>query len=219
MPTGGKGEKAVKKCGVLRKTISVLLVSLLFCGLFPVSACALSVSLWERIFWGGEDAAEELDDEAREENVRAAMTFLREELALPDSAVAAVLANMYRESAFDPQAVDAGHQFFGLCQWSRLRWTNCYLFCAEQGLDRLSMEGQLAFLKYELEGEYSWIWEDYLLSAENDEDGAQEAQYYFCQLFEAPRDMEWEQVVRSKLVAYAYWPYVSEDKPLNWNWT
>jgi hypothetical protein len=32
-------------------------------------------------------------------------------------------------------------------------------------------------------------------------------------------DLDWEQVVRSKLVAYAYWPYVSEGKALDWDWT
>lgn len=209
----------MKNGGTLRKTISFLLVFLLVCGLFPASAHALSGSLWERLFWTEETRPEPLSDEEREENVRIATAFLRKELKLPDSAVAAVLANMYRESAFDPEAVDAGRRFFGLCQWSKLRWTNCYFFCLEQGLDRMSLEGQLAFLKYELEGEYSWVCEDYLLPAVNDEDGAQEAQYYFCQFFEAPLDVEWEQVVRSKLVAYAYWPYVSEDKKLDWNWT
>ena len=47
--------------------------------------------------------------------------------------VAAVLANIYRESAFDPLAVDGDREFFGLCQWSKLRWTNCFFFCREQG--------------------------------------------------------------------------------------
>ena len=71
----------------------------------------------------------------------------------------------------------------------------------------------------ELEGEYLWVYESFLLPAEDDEDGAQEAQYYFCELFEVPLDLDWEQVVRSKLVAYAYWPYVSEGKALDWDWT
>ena len=41
-------------------------------------------------------------------------------------------------------------------------------------------------------------------------DGAQEAQYYFCELFEAPTEPDWEQVHRSKLVAEVYWPMVTE---------
>ena len=151
----------------LRKTAAFLLSFALLCGLFPVSAHAEPASLWERLFWNAEPRSEELTDEQRDENVRIATAFLRQELKLPDSAVAAVLANIYRESAFDPLAVDGDREFFGLCQWSKLRWTNCFFFCREQGLDRLSMEGQLAFLKYELEGEYllsasslrsPWIW-------------------------------------------------------------
>lgn len=104
-----------------RKTAAFLLTLVLLCGLFPISAHAESSSLWERLFWNAEPRSEELTDEQREENVRIATAFLREELKLPDSAVAAVLANIYRESAFDPLAVDAGREFFGLCQWSKLR--------------------------------------------------------------------------------------------------
>lgn len=214
-----KGRKAVKARVAFRKTAAFLLAFALLCGLFPVSAHAAPASLWERLFWNAEPRSEELTDEQRDENVRIATAFLRQELKLPDSAVAAVLANIYRESAFDPLAVDGDREFFGLCQWSKLRWTNCFFFCREQGLDRLSMEGQLAFLKYELEGEYLWVYETFLLPAADDEDGAQEAQYSFCEFFEVPLDLDWEQVVRSKLVAYAYWPYVSEGKALDWNWT
>ena len=205
----------MKKGLALRTSLSFLLALAVFCCCFPVSAHAAGI--WEFLFWENEPSAEEITVEQREENVQTTMRFLREELDLPDSAVAAVLANIYRESAFDPRAVDAGRRFFGLCQWSKQRWTNCYRFCLENELDRMSVEGQLAFLQYELEGEYSWIYETYLLPAEDSEDGAQEAQYYFCQLFEAPRDLDWEQVMRSKLVAYAYWPLVSEGKPLDWN--
>ena len=207
----------MKNSRALRTALSFLLALSLFCCFSPAKAHAAGI--WEFLFWEDVSDSEELTPEQRDENVQTAMAFLRDELDLPDSAVAAILANMYRESAFDPLAMDAGHSFFGLCQWSKLRWTNCFLFCREQGLDRMSLEGQLAFLKYELEGEYRWIYDSYLVDAEDSEDGAQEAQYYFCQLFEAPRDLDWEQVVRSKLVAYAYWPYVSEGKALDWNWT
>ena len=206
----------MNRCRTLRAVLSVLLVLSLFCALTSTSALAYGDWLWEDLFW--DDApAEAITKDQREENVEITMAFLREELDLPDSAVAAVMANIYRESAFDPRAVDAGRRFFGLCQWSRLRWMNCFFFCQEQGLDRMSTEGQLAFLKYELEGEYRWIYETYLLPAEDSEDGAQEAQFFFCQLFEAPRDVDWEQVMRSKLVAYAYWPLVSEGQPLDWS--
>ena len=193
------------KFRALRRAASfVLLCALLIC-FFPQSASALSLPE----FFDTEER-EPLSPEEREANLLQIAAFLRDELELPDSAVAAILANIDRESGFDPRAIDESGNFFGLCQWSRKRWINCFHFCRENGLDRFTVEGQLAFLEFELRGEYEWIYLYYLLNAEDSEDGAQEAQYEFCASFEAPLEVDWEQVIRSKLVAEVYWPMVCE---------
>lgn len=192
------------KCRALRRAACLLLAVVLLCCLCPQSASALSIpEFFER------PEHPPLSPEEQQANIAQITDFLRREMDLPDSAVAAILANMHRESSFDPRAVDETGNFFGLCQWSRTRWLNCFNFCRENGLDRFSVEGQLAFLQYELNGEYEWIYLYYLLNAEDSEDGAQEAQFEFCASFEAPLDVDWEQVYRSKLVAEVYWPMVS----------
>ncbi len=192
----------------LRRAASFLLVCcLLFC-FFPLRAHA--VSLWE--FLDPDKEQEPLSPEQREENLRLITRFLREEMDLPDSAVAAILANMDRESGFDPRAIDESGNFFGLCQWSRSRWLDCFHFCRENGLDRFSLEAQLAFLQHEMQGDYEWIYVGYLLNAEDCEDGAQDAQFYFCEYYEIPLELDWEHVIRSRLVAEVYWPLVSEGE-------
>lgn len=192
------------KIRLLRRAASMLLAFALLCCLLPVQAQALGLpEFFDPPQWVP------LSPEEREQNIVRITDFLREEMQLPDSAVAAILANMDRESGFDPRAVDQTGCFFGLCQWSKTRWINCFQFCRENGLDRFSVEGQLAFLQFELEGEYEWIYLYYLLSAEDSEDGAQEAQFEFCASFEAPLDVDWEQVYRSKLVAEVYWPMLT----------
>ena len=200
----------MKKGVALRAAASVLLaLSLLFrCAPPPAQAA------YVREFLDLEDETElePLSEEEQKENIRIITDFLRFDLDLPDSAVAAILANMHRESSFDPLAIDDTRGFFGLCQWSRSRWMDCFYFCQDRGLDRFSLDGQLAFLRYELEGEYEWIYRQYLLPAEISEDGAQEAQYAFCEYYEAPLDPEWEQVRRSRLVAEIYWPLVWEGE-------
>ncbi len=196
----------MRAAAVGRKAISFLAVLALFCCLLPQTAHAVLVPEFQE-----QREREPLSEEERETNILKIAGFLRYELALPDSAIAAVLANMDRESAFDPLAIDETGNFFGLCQWSRERWLNCFCFCRQNGLDRLTVDGQLAFLRYELEGEYNWILTEFLLCAEDSEDGAQEAQYYFCELFEAPTELDWEQVRRSKLVAEVYWPMMSDE--------
>lgn len=194
------------KLKTLRRAASFLLLFAFLCCFFVPSASALDIPE----FFDPEER-EPLSPEERQANMEQVKTFLREELRLPDSAVAAILANIDRESGFDPRAIDDSGNFFGLCQWSRKRWIDCFHFCRENDLDRLSMEGQLAFLRYELNGEYEWIYLYYLLPAEDSEDGAQEAQYEFCASFEAPLEADWEQVVRSKLVAEVYWPMMVEE--------
>ena len=192
------------KFRALRRGACLLLAALLLCGLFPLSASALSIpEFFER------PEQRTLSPEERQANIVQITAFLRVEMDLPDSAVAAILANMDRESGFDPRAVDETGNFFGLCQWSRKRWVDCFNFCRENELDRFSVEGQLAFLRFELNGEYEWIYLYYLLNAEDSEDGAQEAQFEFCASFEAPLDVDWEQVYRSKLVAEVYWPMLT----------
>ena len=198
----------MKRSTVLRAAASFLLAfTLLICAI-PMGAHAVCL----REFLDPALEEESLSAEQREENLLIITDFLRTEMQLPDSAVAAILANMDRESGFNPRAIDESGNFFGLCQWSRTRWLNCFHFCREQGLDRFSVEGQLAFLQYELSGEYEWVYTQFLVNAEDCEDGAQDAQYYFCQHFEVPLDLEWEQVIRSKLVAEVYWPMVFEGE-------
>ena len=191
---------------MIRKSLSFLAALALFCFLLPQQAHAVLVPEFIE-----QKDLEPLSDAQREANTLQIASYLRYEMDLPDSAIAAVLANMDRESAFDPRAIDETGCFFGLCQWSRTRWLDCVRFCRENGLDRLTVEGQLAFLRYELEGEYDWILTQFLLYAEDSEDGAQEAQYYFCELFEAPTELDWEQVRRSKLVAEVYWPMMIDE--------
>lgn len=204
------------KFRALRRAACLVLAAILLCCCFPRSASALSIpEFFER------PEQRTLSPEERQANIVQITAFLREEMDLPDSAVAAILANMHRESSFDPRAVDETGNFFGLCQWSRARWVDCFNFCQENELDRFSVEGQLAFLRFELSGEYEWIYLYFLLNAEDSEDGAQVAQFEFCASFEAPLDVDWEQVYRSKLVAEVYWPMVSEGS-LAWTeeeWT
>ena len=196
----------MRASAMMRKSISFLAVLALLLCLLPMQAHAVLVPEFME-----QEEAEPLSDTEREANMLQIAAFLRYEMGLPDAAVAAVLANIDRESAFDPRAIDETGCFFGLCQWSRDRWLNCFQFCRKNDLDRLSVEGQLAFLRYELEGEYDWIRTQHPLYAEDSEDGAQEAQYFFCELFEAPTELDWEQVHRSKLVAEVYWPMMTDE--------
>ena len=102
------------------------------------------------------------------------------------AAACGILANIRFESNFD---ADVGDYYYGLCQWGGSRQANLYNYCAENGLDASSIEGQLEFLNYEMTSSYPGM-KNYLLSAENSETGAYNAAIYFCENFEGAATSE-----------------------------
>jgi len=67
-----------------------------------------------------------------------------------------VLGNIQAESNFNPGIVEHGSGIgYGLCQWGGGRYTNLVNYCANNGLDYTTVEGQLAFMTHELTGAYN----------------------------------------------------------------
>ncbi|MCI5723400.1 MAG: phage tail tip lysozyme [Erysipelotrichaceae bacterium] len=106
--------------------------------------------------------------------------YLTGTLGLSRAAATGVLANMYQESKFDPTA---GSSYYGLCQWGGGRLTNLMNYCANNGLDYTSVDGQLAFMTYELNGSYSSTLSG-LQSVANTAEGAAEAATIFVSRYE-----------------------------------
>ena len=85
-------------------------------------------------------------------NYQTIYSYLTGTLGLSKAAACGVLANMWQESKFNPTA---GSSYYGLCQWGGGRYTNLVNYCANNGLDYTTVEGQLAFLTHELTGAYN----------------------------------------------------------------
>ena len=102
------------------------------------------------------------------------------------AAACGILANIRFESNF---VSDIGDYYYGLCQWGGSRKDNLYSFCQNNGLDATSIEGQLAYLDYELSNSYPSV-KSYLLNIENSSSGAYNAAEYFCRNFEGASSAE-----------------------------
>ena len=102
------------------------------------------------------------------------------------AAACGILANIRFESNF---VSDIGDYYYGLCQWGGSRKNNLYSFCQNNGLDAASIEGQLAYLDYELSNSYPSV-KSYLLNIENSSSGAYNAAEYFCRNFEGAASAE-----------------------------
>ena len=102
------------------------------------------------------------------------------------AAACAILANIRYESNFNP---DIGDYYYGLCQWGGSRQSNLFNYCASNGLDASSIEGQLKYLDHEMSSSYPGV-KNYLLSVENSASGAYGAAEYFCRHFEGAASCE-----------------------------
>ena len=129
--------------------------------------------------------------------------FLVREMQLNKAVACGILANVERECSFNVTAAsyDGG---YGICQWTGARNTRLKSWCRENNLDYTTLEGQLWYLKYELE---TWHPKtlNYLKTVENTPAGAYAAGHYFCYNFEIPASRASRSVERGNLAKDKYW--------------
>ena len=147
--------------------------------------------------------------QAADSNEETIFLFLRQELQLNEAAACGVLASIAEESGFEPTAYNPAG-YYGLCQWGGGRQQALYTFCAENGLDSASLEGQLQFLKHELEtAEYAAL--AAMQAIENTAEGAYQAGWSWAQSFERCASSHY--APRAGAAQSKYWP-VYADYPL-----
>jgi len=148
------------------------------------------------------DAKDYINDESLSVEKRVYL-FLTREMGLNTAAACGVLANIEKESSFRVTAgsYDGG---YGLVQWTGGRNTRLQNWCAEKGYAHDTLEGQLWYLKYELEGSYKKTL-TYLKGVANAPEGAYDAGYYFCYNFEVPANRATRSVQRGNLAKDSYW--------------
>lgn len=118
--------------------------------------------------------------------------------------ICAILANMQQESAgFQLTAIGDGGTSFGLCQWHDGRWTNLNNFCEKNGLDPNTVQGQVAFLDYELRTGYSDLYNK-LQNADDSQETAQSLAKRWCIEFERPKNAQARANERAGYVG-TYW--------------
>ena len=133
--------------------------------------------------------------------------YLRDEMRLNEAACCGVLANIEAESGFSPgtygDTMEGSATSFGICQWHYGRWDRLKTFCAQNGYQESSLDGQLRYLRYELENYYTSTL-SYLRGVSNTADGAYDAGYYWCYYFENPANKEEKSAARGSRAANEY---------------
>jgi len=118
-----------------------------------------------------------------ESNEHKVFVFLKKHCKLNTAAACGVLANIKRESSFNPKA--SSGSCYGICQWTGSRKSALKSWCKKHGYSSSSLKGQCYYLKHELKCSYPKVWK-YLHKVSNSKSGAYDAGYYFCYHFERP---------------------------------
>lgn len=157
-----------------------------------------------------------LSANATTSNKQKIYSFLTKEMNLNSAAACGILANIERESDFNPRLVirdSNGLQSGGLCQWNGGRFKNLKRYCEKNGLSYLSVEGQMSYLKYELsQNSYNYIYK-FLKSVSNNPSGAYDAGYYWCYYFEIPANKGVKAKQRGSNAKNSYWPAYGNKVP------
>lgn len=132
--------------------------------------------------------------------------YLTRQVGLNSAAAVGFMANIKAESNFNPKSkYDEGGFFsYGICQWNRGRKANLDSLCKSNGLKSDSLEGQLAFIKYELEHNYKKTVLNSLKDVTNDLNGAKKAAEIVCRKYEIPANID-AQVKKRQGYAESFW--------------
>lgn len=139
------------------------------------------------------------------DNETTIFNFLVNEMHLPPAGAVGVVANIYSESSFNEQALGDNGTSYGICQWHSERWTNLQNFCAGAGLNWQTLDGQLYYLKHELETSYSGVLAK-ISSVPNTAQGAYDAASAWCIGFERPANMDEKARERGYSAKNTFWP-------------
>ena len=131
--------------------------------------------------------------------------YLMSNLDINAAAAAGILVNIQFESGFDPNKLGDDGAAYGICQWRGDRLDQMVEFCDEYGYDPISMEGQLAFLVYDLQENYIYPY-DLVRLVSDTPDGATDAAFYFCAYYEVPSDPDEESADRLEYCDILFYP-------------
>lgn len=131
--------------------------------------------------------------------------YLTEVLGLNNAAASGLLANFYQETMFQYKAVGGNGIAYGLAQWTGGNFTGLANWCGANGRDYTTIDGQMYYLKYDLETNYPAVYA-YLKGLPNTVEGAGAAAAFFCTYYERPAYTETRAAERTAYALQVFWP-------------
>ncbi|MGN0362712.1 MAG: phage tail tip lysozyme [Bilifractor sp.] len=140
--------------------------------------------------------------------------YLTEYLGLNNAAAAGLLANFYQETMFQYKAIGGNGIAYGLAQWTGGNFTSLASWCSTNSRDYTTIDGQMHYLKYDLETNYPAVYA-YLKNLPNTAEGAAAAAAFFCTYYERPANTQTRAAERTAYALQVFWPryqsYILEE--------
>ena len=137
--------------------------------------------------------------------------FLTDKMGLNSAAASGILANIYKESSFNPDTVGDHGTSYGICQWHNGRYTNLRNWCAKNNLDYKTLHGQLCYLNHELTTGYKSMLNKFK-NVPDTAEGAYKVGYEWCYSYERPANKQAKSVERGNLAKNTYFPKYKGQK-------
>lgn len=161
---------------------------------------------------------------AQEDHEGQIFRFLTGTMGLNTAAACGILGNLHVETGgtFSPASYNpndsGGTRSFGICQWNDgagagNRYGQLMQWCAANGLDAKSLEGQLRFMQHELEST-PYFRLSALKTVENTAEGAYQASQIWAIYYEGCSSASYAR--RGDLAKNTYWPKYSAKPAKLW---
>ena len=152
-----------------------------------------------------------------ESNEKIIYDFFINNMKVNQAVACGALGNIKAESNFSPTSSYTekdGSLSYGICQWNGSRLTDLKNYCKKNNLDYTTLNAQLKFLQFELNGSKSAVWTE-IKKQSNTSEGAYKAGYLWAQKFEVCVSSQFS--YRAELAQNMYWPKYSTHSNYSFN--
>ena len=121
-----------------------------------------------------------------------------------------IMANIQRESNYNPKAKGDSGTSYGLCQWHKGRWDLLKSYCSERGIASDTISSQIKFLIWEFKNHYTKAWNSMMVEPDTAQ-GAYNVAYTMCVKFEIPASKETKGKQRGVIASYEHYVIKAGD--------
>lgn len=122
-----------------------------------------------------------------------------------------IMANIQRESSYNPKAKGDSGTSFGLCQWHKSRWNDLKNFCNISEFDINTIEAQIEFMLDEMQEKYKSVYTLVTINGGTVE-SARNVAYNMCVKYEIPANKAQKGEQRAAIAEELFYEFIGAEE-------